>query len=98
MTQPVAGTELVFTPEEFADEIGLRVSFVKHLVGRDAFTLRVIDGQYHLTADELATIKADRQRAQDELHYAFTHQDEIRRRLIARAVGVDEETAKRLGY
>jgi hypothetical protein len=89
---------LVFTPEEFAAEIGFSVSFVKHLVKKNAFPLREVDGTYHLTAQELDEIKEQQRKDKEELHNIFANRDENRRKLIRRLAGVDDETAESLGY
>lgn len=101
MSNPTASESvLVFTAEEFAAELGFKASFLKHLTVRKAFAdeVIVIDDEYHVTAENLDIIKERNRKAGEELAYAFAHSDEIKRRLVARAAGVDEETAKSLGY
>lgn len=106
MSQSSEGeNSLVFTPEEFAAELGFRsTSFLKHLTKRNALggEVTVIDGNYHVTQTGLDTMKERNRKAREELRYVFENGEEIRRK-VARELalemsGVDEETAKRLGY
>lgn len=106
MSTPVAGENvLVFSLEEFTTELGFRSSrFVEHLMKRNAFEgeVVVVDGDFHITQENLEAIKERNRKAQEELRYAFENADEIRRKVVREMVlqssGVSEETAKRLGY
>lgn len=97
-TSSSATNEVVLTREELAAELGVRPQFITHIVARNLLPIRVADNAYHIDADDLAKAKEQQRIGREELAYAFTHADEIRRNFILEAAGIDDETAKRLGY
>lgn len=96
---PAVNNEVEFTLDELAAEIGVRPRHLTHVLDRGMLSaVRVEGDKYFIDATELEEQKERNRRAREELTYAFANREEIYRNLILEMSGVDDETAKRLGY
>lgn len=94
-----ASTEIVLSLEELATELDVRPRHLEHVLARGMLPFIAVEGNaYRVDSTELAEQKERNRIGREELRYAFAHPDEIRQRLVRELAGVDEETAKRLGY
>lgn len=91
--------EVELTLDELAAELDVRPRHLTHVLNRGMLSaVRVEGDKYFIDATELAEQKERNRRGREELAYAFANRDEIERNLILEMSGVDDETAKRLGY
>lgn len=91
--------EVEFTLDELATELGVRPRHLTHVLDRGMLSDVHIDGdKYFIDANKLAEQKERNRIGREELAYAFAHPAEIRRNAILEMSGVDDATAKRLGY
>lgn len=95
----VTSNELEFTLDELAVEMGVRPRHLSHVLNRGMLSaVRVEGDKYFIDTNALAEQKERNRLGCEELSYAFANRDEMQRNLILEMSGVDDETAKRLGY
>lgn len=84
--------------EELAAELGIRPRFCSHLIERQKVTVTPAGDKFLIDAAYLAETKENNRILRAELAEALADPAAVRRRAIAELAGVDEETARRLGY
>jgi excisionase family DNA binding protein len=86
------------TPQQAADLLQVSRPHVLALVKRGELTAHSVGSNHRIPQSEVLDMLARKTQASRDVASAFANRDASKRALVARAVGVDPEIARELGY
>lgn len=86
------------TPQQAADLLQVSRPHILALVKRGELTAHSVGSNHRIPQSEVLDMLARKTQASRDVASAFANRDASKRALIARAVGVDPEIARELGY